>query len=104
MLLRFARTDINAASEELLKGILQGNPTLKVSGSAQSGKVDNYVSRLTPLQGPSSMRKGEKENVILLTVMHTKGLFYAIFIAPESRWPVAEPEYRQMIQTIRFSR
>jgi beta-barrel assembly-enhancing protease len=97
-------TDINAATEELLKGILQGNPTLKTNGSAQSGKVDNYVSRLTPLQGPSSMRKGEKENVLLLTVMHPKGLFYGIFIAPDSRWRVAEPEYQQMIQTLRFSR
>jgi hypothetical protein len=107
VLVSFAKpqsNDINAASEELLKGIMQGNPTLRVAGSAQSGRVDNYASRLTPLQGPSSMRKGEKENVLLLTVMHTRGLFYAIFIAPESRWRVAEPEYQQMMQTIRFSR
>ncbi len=96
--------DINAATEEILKGMMQGNPSLKVSGSAQSVKVDNYVARITPMQGPSSLRAGEKENVLVLTVMHPRGMFYGVFIAPESRWRVAEPEYQQMIQTLRFSR
>jgi hypothetical protein len=36
--------------------------------------------------------------------MHPKGMFYAVFIAPQSRWRVAEPEYQQMIQTLRFSK
>jgi len=99
-----ASNDINAATEELLKGILQGNPSLKVSGNSQTGRIDNYVSRVTPLQGPSTMRQRENERILLLTVMHTRGLFYAIFIAPESRWRVAQPEYQQMMQTARFSR
>ncbi|MFN0106568.1 MAG: M48 family metallopeptidase [Bryobacteraceae bacterium] len=96
--------DINAATEELLKGITQGNPNLRVSGNAQSLRVDNYVARVTPLQGPSSMRSNEKENVIVLTVMHSQGMFYGVFIAPESRWRIAEPEFQQMMQTLRFSR
>lgn len=97
-------SDINQATDELLKGILQGNPSLRTAGSAQSVRVDGYVGRLTPLQGPSGMRRGEQENVRLLTVMHPKGMFYAVFIAPESRWRVAEPEYQQMMQTLRFSK
>jgi len=96
-------TDINAATDELLKGILQGNPSMKASGTAQSVRVDNYTGRLTPLQGPSSMRSGERENVYVLTVMHPQGMFYGVFIAPESRWRVAEPEYKQMMNTLRFS-
>ncbi len=96
--------DINAATDALLKGVLQDNPSLKVVGGAQSLKVDNYVARLSTLQGPSSLRKNEKENVLVLTVMHPQGMFYGVFIAPESRWRVAEPEYRQMMQTLRFSR
>ena len=50
------------------------------------------------------MRNGEKENVLILTVMHPQGMFYGVFIAPESRWRVAEPEYQQIMQTLRFSR
>jgi len=96
--------DLNAATEELLKGITQGNPNLKVSGNPQSVRFDNYNGRITPLQGPSSMRNGERENVLVLTVMHSQGMFYSVFIAPESRWRVAEPEYRQVMQTLRFSR
>ena len=32
-------SDINQATDELLKGILQGNPSLKTAGSAQSVRV-----------------------------------------------------------------
>ena len=96
--------DINAATDELLKGITQGNPDLRANGSAQSLRIDNYVARLTPFQGPSGLRKNEKENVLILTVMHPQGMFYGVFIAPQSRWRVAEPEYQQMMQTLRFSR
>lgn len=97
-------TDLNAATDELLKGILQGNPDLKVNGNAQTAQLDGFPAKLTPLQGPSSLRKGEKENVLILSVMHSKGMFYGIFIAPESRWRVAEPEYQQIMKTLRFSR
>lgn len=107
ILLNFVKpssSDINAATDDLLKGITGGDPNIKPYGAAQSMKVDNYVAKLTALQGNSGMRKGEKENIYVLTVMHTKGMFYGIFVAPESRWRVAEPEYQQMMQTIRFSR
>ena len=107
ILLNFVKpssNDINAATDELLKGITQGDPNLKPYGAAQNVKIDNYVGKLTALQGQSGMRKGEKENIYVLTVMHTKGMFYGIFVAPESRWQVAEPEYQQMMQTLRFSR
>lgn len=96
--------DINAATDELLKGVTQGNPDLRPNGSAQSLRIDNYTARISPFQGPSTLRKGERENVLILTVMHPQGMFYGVFIAPESRWRVAEPEYRQMMQTLRFGR
>ncbi|MBI2686345.1 MAG: M48 family metalloprotease [Acidobacteria bacterium] len=96
--------DINTATDELIKGLTQGNPNLRASGNTQSLRIDNYVARITPMQGQSSMRQGERENVMILTVMHTQGMFYGVFIAPESRWRVAEPEYRQMMQTLRFKR
>lgn len=99
-----ASTDLNAATDELIKGITGGDPNLKPYGAAQSTKIDNYAAKLTALQGNSGMRKGEKENIYVLTVMHPKGMFYGIFVAPESRWRVAEPEYQQMMQTIRLSR
>ncbi len=107
ILLNFVKpnsNDINTSTDELIKGITQGDPNLKPYGAAQNVKIDNYVGKLTALQGQSGMRKGEKENIYVLTVMHTKGMFYGIFVAPESRWQVAEPEYQQMMQTLRFSR
>jgi predicted Zn-dependent protease len=99
-----ASTDINAATDELLKGLTQGDPNIKPYGAAQSVKIDNYVGKLSSLQGQSGLRKGEKENIYILTVMHPKGMFYGIFVAPESRWRVAEPEYQQIMQTLRFGR
>ncbi|HEU0120028.1 MAG TPA: M48 family metallopeptidase, partial [Bryobacteraceae bacterium] len=94
--------DLNAATDQLIQGIMQGNPNLKTNGAAQSIRIDNFSGRITPMQGPSSMRSGERENVLILTVMHPQGMLYGVFIAPESRWRVAEPEYRQMMQSLRF--
>jgi len=107
MLIEFVKpqsADINAATDAHINGILQSNPALKVSSNSQSVKIDGYVGRITPIQGPSGMRSGEKENVLVLTVMHTQGMFVGVFIAPQSRWRVAEPEYEQMMQTLRFRR
>lgn len=97
-------TDINQATDQLISSMQQGNTNLRTAGSAQSVKVDNYVGRVSPLESQSTMRRGERERILLLTVMHSKGMLYGVFIAPESRWRVAEPEFRQMIQSVRLSK
>lgn len=96
--------DINQASDELIKALQQGQQELRTAGSPQGVRVDGLNGRVTPMTNASSLRKGERENILVLTVMHKQGLFYAIFVAPESRWRVAEPEYQQMMQSLRFAR
>jgi Zn-dependent protease with chaperone function len=96
--------DIGAATEELIRGMQQDNQNLRATGNSQAIRVDGLNGRITPLEGQSNLRRGEREVIQVLTVMHSQGMFYAVFIAPESRWRVASQEYDRMIQTLRFAR
>lgn len=95
--------NVDTATAELIKGLQQGNPEVRVAGKAQSLRIDGYTARLTPMLGPSHLRSNEREYILLLTVMHPQALFYGIYIAPESRWRVAESEFQRMMQSIRFA-
>jgi beta-barrel assembly-enhancing protease len=95
--------NIDAATQELVKGLQQSNPGVQVAGKSQSLRIDGYTARLTPMVGPSPLRSNEREYILLLSVMHPRALFYGVYIAPESRWRVAEAEFQRMMQSIRFA-
>jgi hypothetical protein len=96
--------DLNRETEQLIRGMQQGQAELRTAGNVQNVRVDGLDGRLVPMTNVSSLRRGERENVLILTVGHQAGLFYAIFVAPEGRWRIAEPEFQEMMRSIRFAR
>lgn len=86
----------------LMKGLMQGNPNVRQMGNVQRIQVNGQPANLISLEGQSSMKRGEREIIRVLTVMHPRGLFNAIFVSPESRWRIAEGEYQEMMRSIRF--
>ncbi|MBM3787519.1 MAG: hypothetical protein FJW30_24450 [Acidobacteria bacterium] len=107
VILNFGRpqsSDLNRETEQLIRGMQQGQPELKTAGNVQSVRVDGLDGRIVPMTNVSGLRRGERENVIVLTVMHRSGMFMGIFVAPESRWRVAEPEFQEMMRSLRFAR
>jgi hypothetical protein len=65
-------------------------------------QINGQQAILISLEGQSGMKRGEKEIIRVLTIMHPRGLFNAIFVAPESRWRIADGEYQEMMRSIRF--
>lgn len=94
--------DIATETKSYIQSLLQGNQGVRQVGNSQRIQVNNYVAMQTALEGQSKLRRGEKEIIRVLTVMHPQGLFRAIMIAPEGRWNIAGREYEQMINSIRF--
>jgi Zn-dependent protease with chaperone function len=94
--------NLDQETETLVRGLLQGNPGVRQKGSVQRLRVSGQAANLVPLEGQSGMKRGEKEVIRVLTVMHPQGLFHAVLVAPESRWRIAEGEYDEMIRSIRF--
>jgi hypothetical protein len=57
---------------------------------------------MTTFLSPSPYQ-GETEVDTLLTVARPKGLFYAIFIAPQSRMSQVEATFQSMLRSVRFN-
>ena len=94
--------NLNTETQALLKGLLQGNSGLRQTGNPQPTQVNGAPALLTAFEGQSSMRQGEKEIIRVLTLIRPQGLFNAVFVAPDSRWRIADPEYQEMIRSLRF--
>ncbi len=94
--------NLNTETQALLKGLLQGNSGLRQTGNPQPTQVNGAPALLTAFVGQSSMRQGEKEIIRVLTLIRPQGLFNAVFVAPDSRWRIADPEYQEMIRSLRF--
>lgn len=101
-ILKTQTRNLDTETQAYIKGTLQANPGSRQTGNAQRIQIGNNAALVTPLEGNSNMRKGEKEMILVMTVMHPQGLFNAVFVAPQSRWRVAEGEYQEMIRSIRF--
>ena len=94
--------NLDQETEALVRGLLQGNPGVRQTGGVQRMRVSGQAANLISLEGQSGMKRGEKEVIRVLTVLHPRGLFHAVFVAPESRWRIAEGEYNEMMRSIRF--
>ena len=95
--------DIQAATQSLVQALSQGDPNMKVARNPTRTQVDGYQSMVTYLATASPF-KGQNENDLLLTVALPQGVFWAVFVAPESDFRNVEPTYNQMIQSLRFKR
>ena len=95
-------TEIGRETENLIRQLQQGNPTMKRGADAQrSVQVGSRKGLMTPLESQSPYR-GEIELDMLVTVARPEGLFYLILIAPKSEWAVVKPVYDDIVAGIRF--
>ena len=89
-------------TRELLDHLRESNPGLKaISHSAERIRVDRRPAYSLLLENPSPIQ-GEKERDWLVTVRRPKGLFYAIFVAPQEGFPAYRPTFEVMLGSIQF--
>ncbi|MFQ5723080.1 MAG: M48 family metalloprotease [Terriglobia bacterium] len=104
VLVDVAQVDPNArlaeATDQLVQRILQSDPNLREVGR-QRGRIDGRRALITQLRGPSPLQ-GEQETDWLFTVRLHQGLFFALFIAPESDSDQYQAAFQQMLDSIHF--
>jgi hypothetical protein len=91
------------STDQLIRQLLQSNPGMKMNEKSRRTKVGGQNALMTTLLSPSAYQK-ETEVDTLLTVARPKGLFYAIFVAPQSRMKNLETTFQSMIHSLRFSK
>ena len=94
--------DLERDTQDLIKQILQGNPGMKTSGStSRSIRVDGRPALVTTLYSTSPYQ-GQREVDMLVTVARPQGLFYLVFIAPESEYSQVQKSFETMLTSVRF--
>jgi hypothetical protein len=92
--------DLEEATDKLVQNFLRTQRGTRVT-SQQRGRVSGQRAIVTRISGPSPFQ-GEGEIDTLITVRRPQGLFFALFIVPESDYRNYQPAFGQILDSIRF--
>jgi hypothetical protein len=88
------------ATQELIGALQDVNPNLRVAGNPREVNVQGARGLVTVLRGQSPYGGAERD--VVLTVPRPNGLFYMVFVGPESHFNQLEPAFEQVLSSIRF--
>ena len=89
-------------TDDLVRQMQQANPGMRAL-EPRNLKVNGYSALVTTLN-TSSPFQGETEIDQLVTVLRPEGLWYLVFIAPQSESRDVQPVFDQMLRSVRFSK
>ncbi|HXA67400.1 MAG TPA: M48 family metalloprotease [Bryobacteraceae bacterium] len=94
--------ELNRDTEELIRRLRQNNADLRISRSTRGIEVAGQPALLSTLHSRSPYRN-EQEVDVLATVARPEGLFYVIFIAPQSLFDQVQPVFEDILRSVRFN-
>jgi hypothetical protein len=100
------KTNLQRDTAALLKQLRSENPSMRQAGQGRNVRVAGQRAILTPLESasPYSGNTGQqRETDMLLTLAHADGLFYIVFIAPESEWSATQPAFDRVVSSLRLT-
>ena len=95
-----SQVSLEEATDRLVHQMLQSNPGMREI-SRERARVGERRAIATQLSGSSPL-KGERETDWLFTVRLPDGLFYVVFIVPESDYRTYQRTFQEMLDSIRF--
>jgi hypothetical protein len=98
------RVDLERETDALVQQLQSGNPGLKPSGKeARRATLDGEAALVTGLSNESPYG-GSTETDLLVTAARPEGLYYLVFVAPESEFQKFEPTFKKIIESVRLRR
>jgi len=98
---RTGALELNRDTQELIRRLKQTNPDLRIAREPRSIEVAGQPALLNTLNSRSPYR-GEQEVDVLATIARPQGLFYVIFIAPDSLFDQVQPTFENVLRSVRF--
>jgi Zn-dependent protease with chaperone function len=86
----------------LLRQIQAGNPNMRQSGQQRNVRVAGQPALVTSLESPSPFGN-QREVDMLVTIARRNGLFYMVFIAPDSEWSNAQKTFDEVVRSLRLA-
>jgi len=93
--------DLSRDTQALIRRFRQNNPDMRIARETRSIEVAGQPAFLSTLNSRSPYR-GEQEVDVLATVARPEGLFYVVFIAPQSVFEQIQPAFEDVLRSIRF--
>ena len=93
--------DLNRDTQALLQQLTQQNTGMRVSRQSEAVQVGGQHGLITTMTTQSPYQ-GETEMYTLVTVPRPEGLFYMVFIAPQSEHTQIQSVIQQVIASVRF--
>jgi len=95
------KVNLEQDTQQLLQGIAQQNSNAKLAEQPQRITVGGSPAMITKLTSDSPYASTREVDVVV-TVDRGKGLFYMVFVAPESDFGRLEPIFQQMVKSLQF--
>jgi Zn-dependent protease with chaperone function len=89
-------------TDDLIHQMQQANPEMRAA-EQRSLTVNGYSALVTTLNANSPFQ-GETEIDQLVTILRPEGLWYLVFISPQSESRDIQPIFDQMLRSVRFSK
>jgi predicted Zn-dependent protease len=93
--------NLSRDTEALIRQFERQNPGMRVSGDSRSVPVGRERGLETEFRSRPQER-GEREVDILFTAARPEGLFYLVFISPESEFDQARATFRDILRSVKF--
>lgn len=95
------RVDLNRDTEALVQQMIRDNAGSRVAESSRSITVGDQPALKTVLTGASPYEK-ERETDTLITVVRNAGLFYMVFIVPQSENGEMRRTFEDVLRSVSF--
>lgn len=93
--------ELERDTDALIRQLEQSNTDMHIGREARSIQVAGERALLWTLYSRSPYRE-ERELDVLVTVVRPQGLFYVVFIAPESQFDSVQKTFEEIVQSVRF--
>jgi len=95
------RADLERDTDALIRKFERENPEMRSGRETRVIQVAGETALLSTLYSRSPYRN-EREVDVVVTVARPRGLFYAVFIAPQSQFDSFQPSFEKIVQSVRF--
>lgn len=93
--------DLLRDTDALIRSLERSNAEMRLGRETRRIQVAGETALLSTLYSRSPYRN-EREVDVLITVARPQGLFYAVFIAPESQFDAVQQTFEKIVESIRF--
>jgi Zn-dependent protease with chaperone function len=99
--LRDDNVALQDATDQLIQGMRQSNPNLRVERQRESTRVDGRPAISTYLSNDSPLG-GRETDWLVTTTMRPDGLLYMICVAPDADYASYERAFQDVVGSVRF--